>query len=226
MPAVDALLEQKLGSLKLPLALTLPGGRRIGAADAAVTLRLNDLAPLASSSPARSARSAQDYVEGRVDFDGGMRDLMAIAAELIGDDPTRADDPAPLQLVAPRRRTARSRGAPRAALRRRAGPVPLRRLGRFLRALARLRSASTRAPTSATPSMTLDAGAGGQARPHLHEADAAARRALPRHRRRLGRPAAVGRRALRRARPRHHAEQEPARPRQPADRRARPRAAG
>ena len=34
MAAVDALLEQKLGSLKLPLALMLPGGRRIGAADA------------------------------------------------------------------------------------------------------------------------------------------------------------------------------------------------
>ena len=47
------------------------------------------------------------------------------------------------------------------------------------------------------------------------------RRPLPRHRRRLGRAAAVRRRALRRPRPGHHAEQEPARPRQQADRRAR-----
>ena len=97
MPAVDALLEQKLGSLKLPLALTLPGGRRIGAADAAVTLRLNDLGPLASILTGQMGKVGQDYVEGRVDFDGSVRDLMAIAWKLIGDDPTRADDPAPLQ---------------------------------------------------------------------------------------------------------------------------------
>jgi cyclopropane-fatty-acyl-phospholipid synthase len=97
MAAVDALLEQKLGSLKLPLALTLPGGRRIGAADAAVTLRLNDLGPLASIVTGQMGKVGQDYVEGRVDFDGNMRDLMTIAWKLIGDDPTRADDPAPLQ---------------------------------------------------------------------------------------------------------------------------------
>jgi cyclopropane-fatty-acyl-phospholipid synthase len=97
MAAVDALLEQKLGSLKLPLALMLPGGRRIGAADAAVTLRLNDLGPLASIVTGQMGKVGQDYVEGRVDFDGNMRDLMTIAWKLIGDDPTRADDPAPLQ---------------------------------------------------------------------------------------------------------------------------------
>jgi len=97
MAAVDALLEQKLGSLKVPLALTLPGGRRIGAADAAVTLRLNDLGPLASIATGQMGKVGQDYVEGRVDFDGSMRDLMTIAWKLIGDDPTRADDPAPLQ---------------------------------------------------------------------------------------------------------------------------------
>ena len=43
MAVVDALIEHKLESLSLPLALVLPGGQRIGASDAAVTLRLKDL---------------------------------------------------------------------------------------------------------------------------------------------------------------------------------------
>ena len=115
MAAVDALLEQKLGSLKVPLALTLPGGRRIGAADAAVTLRLNDLGPLASIATGQMGRVGQDYVEGRVDFDGSMRDLMTVAWKLIGDDPTRADDPAPLQWWRHIAHGAKVEGAPRAA---------------------------------------------------------------------------------------------------------------
>jgi len=33
----------------------------------------------------------EDYVEGRIDIDGGMRDVMALAAELIAGDPTQVD---------------------------------------------------------------------------------------------------------------------------------------
>ncbi|MEO7337303.1 MAG: class I SAM-dependent methyltransferase, partial [Caldimonas sp.] len=96
MAVVDALVEQKLGSLSLPLALVLPGGRRIGLHDAAVTLRLKDLSPLASIATGQIGKIGQDYVEGRVEIEGTMRDLMAVAWQLIGDDPTRSDDPAPL----------------------------------------------------------------------------------------------------------------------------------
>jgi len=47
MSAIAVALEERLGSLGLPLAVVLPGGRRIGRQDASVTLRLKDLAPLA-----------------------------------------------------------------------------------------------------------------------------------------------------------------------------------
>ncbi|MDQ6681632.1 MAG: cyclopropane-fatty-acyl-phospholipid synthase family protein [Pseudomonadota bacterium] len=97
MAVMDALLEQKLSSLTLPLALVFPGGQRIGPADAAVTLRLKDLKPLASIVSGQIGKIGQDYVEGRLDFDGSMRDLMAIGWQLIGDDPTRPDNPAPLE---------------------------------------------------------------------------------------------------------------------------------
>ena len=97
MAVVEALLEQRLDSLALPLALVLPGGRRIGAADAAVTMRLKDFRTLAAIATGRIGKVGEDYVEGRLDFDGSMRDLMAIAWRLVGDDPTRVENPAPLE---------------------------------------------------------------------------------------------------------------------------------
>ena len=90
MVAVEALLERKLDALTLALALVLPGGRRIGAADAAVTIRLRELGPLAHIASGAVGKVAQDYVEGRLDFDGSVRDLMQIAAQLVGADPTHA----------------------------------------------------------------------------------------------------------------------------------------
>ena len=89
MAVVDALLERKLASLTLPLALCLPGGKRVGREDAAVTLHLNDAGTLAHIASGEVGRVAQDYVEGRLEVSGSLRDLMAIAAEMVGDDPTR-----------------------------------------------------------------------------------------------------------------------------------------
>jgi cyclopropane-fatty-acyl-phospholipid synthase len=69
--------------------VVLPGGRRFGPDPAAVTLRLNDYASLAHVVAGQIGRVGQDYVEGRLDFDGTLRDLMTLAAQLMGDDPTR-----------------------------------------------------------------------------------------------------------------------------------------
>jgi cyclopropane-fatty-acyl-phospholipid synthase len=111
MPAIAGALEQRLGSLSLPIAVVLPGGRRIGRSDAAVTLRVNDLSPLAHLVTGEVGKVGQDYVEGRVDLDGGMRELMAAAAELMPGDPTRPGGvaPAPLDWVRSAARLARSR---------------------------------------------------------------------------------------------------------------------
>ena len=111
MSAIAGVLEQRLGSLSLPLAVVLPGGRRIGRKDAAVTLRLNDLSPLAHLVTGEVGKVGQDYVEGKVDLDGGMRELMAAAAELMPGDPTRprASVPTPLAWVSKAALMARSR---------------------------------------------------------------------------------------------------------------------
>jgi cyclopropane-fatty-acyl-phospholipid synthase len=96
MGALDAVLERKIATLSLPLAVALPGGQRFGPAQAALTLRLHELGPLAHVATGRIGLVAQDYVEGRLDFDGTLRDMMAIAAQLIGDDPTRGARAKPL----------------------------------------------------------------------------------------------------------------------------------
>jgi cyclopropane-fatty-acyl-phospholipid synthase len=111
MSAIAGVLEQRLGALSLPIAVVLPGGRRIGRQDAAVTLRLNELSPLAHLATGEVGKVGEDYVEGRVEFDGSMRELMAAAAELMPGDPTEthASAPAPLAWVRQATRMARSR---------------------------------------------------------------------------------------------------------------------
>ena len=215
------------GHLSLPLAVVLPGGRRIGRKDAAVTLRLNDLSPLAHLVTGEVGKVGEDYVEGKrrprrrhARADGGRR---------------RADAGRP-DPAARRRRRRRSPGCARPALmarsRLRHRPEADAEQVQFHYDVSDDFYALWLDPRRVySCAYFRDAGdvarrgAGGQARAHLPQADAQAGRALPRHRRRLGRPAAVRGRALRRAGAGHHAEQEPARPRQQADRRARPRPA-
>ncbi len=90
MHALHALLERKLATLDATMAVVMPGGQRIGASPAGVTLTLRDLGSLAHIASGEVGRVAQDHVEGRLDFDGTVRDLMAIAAQMISTDPTRA----------------------------------------------------------------------------------------------------------------------------------------
>lgn len=96
MGALDAVLERRLAGLSHPLAIVLPGGQRLGPARAAVTLRLGSLATLAHLASGRIGRIGADYVEGRLEFDGTLRDLMVIAGQLAGDPREAAVPPAAL----------------------------------------------------------------------------------------------------------------------------------
>ena len=93
MGALDAVLERRLAGLSHPLAVVLPGGQRLGPARADVTLRLHGLASIAHLATGRIGRIGADYVEGRLDFDGSLRDLMAVAGELAGDPRQTAATP-------------------------------------------------------------------------------------------------------------------------------------
>jgi cyclopropane-fatty-acyl-phospholipid synthase len=89
MAVIDTLLERKLETLTQPLAVVLPDGDRIGPTDAAITIRLKQLSPLAHIAAGEVGKVAQDYVEDKLDFDGSVRDLMAIATQMIDGDPTQ-----------------------------------------------------------------------------------------------------------------------------------------
>ena len=89
MKVMDSLLERKLEALTLPLAVVSPDGHRTGARDAAITIRLKQMSPLAHIAAGEVGKVAQDYVEDKLDFDGSVRDLMVIASQMIATDPTQ-----------------------------------------------------------------------------------------------------------------------------------------
>jgi cyclopropane-fatty-acyl-phospholipid synthase len=90
MNPIENLIERKVANLQTSAAVVLPGGRRLGASDAQVTLRLRELLPLAHLAAGQVGLLAGDYVEGRLDIDGSMRDVVAVAAQMVPNDPTAA----------------------------------------------------------------------------------------------------------------------------------------
>jgi hypothetical protein len=172
---------------------------------ARVTLKLRELSPLARIASGEVGRVAQDHVEGKLELDGSMRDVMHVAAQLIGDDPTRSErGAAPLRWWTDLLRQSRSRSQHS----RRADAEQIQFHYDVSDDFYALWLDPQRVYSCAyfrDPAMDIAQAQEGQARPSLPQADAARGRALSRHRRRLGRAAAVGGRALRRAGARHHA---------------------
>jgi cyclopropane-fatty-acyl-phospholipid synthase len=90
MNSLELLAQQKLAAAEYPLAVVLPGGRRLGSSNARVTIRLHELKPLAHLATGEIGLLAEDYVEQRLELEGSLRDLVGAAAQLLGD-PTRAE---------------------------------------------------------------------------------------------------------------------------------------
>lgn len=83
---VSSILE----NLATPVQVNMPGGEKLGASDPKVVLTINDKAVLARLVSGDIGILGQDYVEGRVDIQGSMRDIMAAAAELLPGSPVEA----------------------------------------------------------------------------------------------------------------------------------------
>ncbi len=97
MPALEAQFQQQLSQLGVPIAVELPGGRRLGADSPSLLIRLRKLRSLVHLAAGQVGKLAQEFVEGRVEFVGSMRDLMAGAVALIPTDPRRDATPAMLR---------------------------------------------------------------------------------------------------------------------------------
>ena len=87
MNALVRKIESKLAGLPVPVAIELPAGQRVGPEGAAVTLSFKDWSGLASMAAGQIGRMAEDFVESRVQLQGRMRDLMAVAARLVPGSP-------------------------------------------------------------------------------------------------------------------------------------------
>lgn len=91
MEPLERKISVQLESLPVPVAVTLPGGRRLGPAQPAVTLAFHDWTSLAVMAAGQIGKMAEDIVEGRIEIHGRMRDLMAAAAHLLPGSPVGSD---------------------------------------------------------------------------------------------------------------------------------------
>ena len=87
-----SLLEEAPAAVWPPaLSVRLPSGQRWGPEDAPVQLTLRRWSSLAHLKAGQIGALAEDHVEGRVELQGHMRDVMAVAVQLLPGHPVRSD---------------------------------------------------------------------------------------------------------------------------------------
>lgn len=91
MDALVRKIEARLAGLAVPVAIQLPAGQRVGPPGAAVTLSFKHWSGLATMAAGQIGRMAEDFVESRVQLEGRMRDLMAVAARLVHGSPLESN---------------------------------------------------------------------------------------------------------------------------------------
>ena len=79
------------GALPSGLCIRLPGGQSLGPDDAPVQVAFHHWASLARLKAGQVGALAEEYVEGRLDLQGRMRDLMAAVVHLLPGSPMRSE---------------------------------------------------------------------------------------------------------------------------------------
>ncbi len=87
MEALVRRMVPRLAATPVGLALVLPGGRRLGPADAPVTLRFSGWQGVVSLAAGQVGRVAEDIVEGRAELQGPLRAAMEAAVHLLPHSP-------------------------------------------------------------------------------------------------------------------------------------------
>src|SRR3546814_14932743 len=83
-------VESKLATRPMPVELVMPDGARAGSPDAAIRLTLKNNTTLAHLAAGEVGVLGEDYVEGKLDVDGSMRDLLYLAPALLPGSPVDA----------------------------------------------------------------------------------------------------------------------------------------
>lgn len=90
MSPLLSVVEAKLQSLPVSMQLVLPDGVRVGPDDAAVRFTARNKVALAHLAAGEVGVLGQDYVEGHIDIEGNMRDVMRASAALLPGSPVDA----------------------------------------------------------------------------------------------------------------------------------------
>jgi len=85
-----SVVERKLQALAVPAQLVMPDGSLLGPVGSNVCVRVRNRRALTHLAKGAVGVLAEDYVEGRIDLQGHMRDLMAAAASLLPKSPVNA----------------------------------------------------------------------------------------------------------------------------------------
>ena len=100
-------IESQLASLPVPIALELPDGRRVAQAGARVTLAFKEWTVLAKLAARQVGAIGEAYVEGKVQIEGAMRDLIDATVGMLPGNPAETDTAWWTRLM----RLAKSRGS-------------------------------------------------------------------------------------------------------------------
>lgn len=84
-------LQSQLGGLPTPMAVQLPQGQTLGPTDAPVKLLLSAWSSLARLKTGQVGALAEEFVEGKLNLEGRMRDVMTIVAGLLPGSPVLSD---------------------------------------------------------------------------------------------------------------------------------------
>jgi cyclopropane-fatty-acyl-phospholipid synthase len=87
MQRLVQLVQQRLDTLPVACTLVLPDSQRVGSNNAPITLKFSDWRSIAHLSAGLIGRLAQDYVQSKVQIEGRLRDLMALASHLVQGNP-------------------------------------------------------------------------------------------------------------------------------------------
>lgn len=90
MSAVLALVEKKLALLPLPVQVVLPSGETAGPSNPRIILKIKDHSTLRHLASGEAGTLGEDYVEGKFDFEGSMRDMMLLASSILPASPVDA----------------------------------------------------------------------------------------------------------------------------------------
>lgn len=80
-------IESQLSALSVPITLQLPDGRKVAKPGSRVTLAFNEWSALAKLAGRQVGAIGEAYVEGRVQIEGAMRDLIDATVGLLPGNP-------------------------------------------------------------------------------------------------------------------------------------------